>query len=130
MDNIEDEWMQVAALSATSARASRFFEKAVSRKAGLTATETKGRSTFFRQVCSVIGARRDASEIQAVLQKVVRGQPGGAGPRYERKTSEFRRSEKRPGFVAEALRGSSGLGKARIAPIVKGGGASGWALGG
>jgi len=71
-NHIEDEWMQLAALSASSARASQYFEMA--RKSGLARMETKGRRSFFQKVCSVIGARQDVAEIQLVLNAVANTQ--------------------------------------------------------
>ena len=76
MDNIEDEWMQLAALSASSARASQYFEMA--RKSRLTGMETKGRRSFFQKVCSVIGARQNVAEIQLVLKTVADRQSADA----------------------------------------------------
>jgi putative membrane-bound dehydrogenase-like protein len=71
LKNIEDEWMQVAVLSASPARARELFEMAVSPKAGLTGEQTDGRAAFLRQVCAVVGAR-DEVEIKAVLKTVAR----------------------------------------------------------
>jgi putative membrane-bound dehydrogenase-like protein len=62
-ENIEDQWMQIAALSASSNRASQLFRTA----AAFTDGQTDARATFFHQVCAVIGARRNATEIRHVL---------------------------------------------------------------
>ena len=72
LENVEDVWMQVAALSASSDRAAPFFEMAVSRKPGLIDRETPARRAFIQQVCSVLGARQNAKEIQRVLEAVSR----------------------------------------------------------
>jgi putative membrane-bound dehydrogenase-like protein len=72
IENIEDKWMQAAALSASSDRAPQFFELALSHKTGFTAKKTGGHDTFFRQVCAVIGARQKPGEIKRVLATVIR----------------------------------------------------------
>ncbi|PYV01209.1 MAG: dehydrogenase [Acidobacteria bacterium] len=75
--SVEDRWMQVAALSAPSARASRYFDFAAQRLAD---EETKGRSSFFEQVGAVIGMRAVREEIRHVLATVADGsRPGSAG---------------------------------------------------
>jgi putative membrane-bound dehydrogenase-like protein len=65
---IEDPWMQIAALSASSERAPQFFEAARQ----FTTKKTDARATFFRQVTSVIGARKNAAEIRRVVETVAR----------------------------------------------------------
>jgi len=65
--SIEDPWMQVAALSAPSARAVQYFELATTR---FTDKESKGRAAFFERVCSVIGMRGDREEIRRVVTRV------------------------------------------------------------
>jgi putative membrane-bound dehydrogenase-like protein len=65
--DIEDRWVQMAALSASSDEAPRLFSKALEN---LPAGNSKGRVSLFRQVCSVIGVRRKGGEIQEVLSKV------------------------------------------------------------
>jgi putative membrane-bound dehydrogenase-like protein len=65
--DIEDRWVQLAALSVSSAEAPRLFEKALG---SLGAGESKGRVSLFRQVCSVIGVRKRSPEIQQVLTKI------------------------------------------------------------
>ena len=66
--NIENPWMQIAALTASSDRAPAWFKAA----AQFTDRNTPGRTSFFRQVASVIGARRKPAEIRAVLEAVSR----------------------------------------------------------
>jgi putative membrane-bound dehydrogenase-like protein len=65
--DIEDRWMQVAALSSSSDEGPRLFQMAV---AELASSPTEGRANFFRQVASVIAAR-GSREIRRVLQTVV-----------------------------------------------------------
>ena len=65
--DIEDRWFQIAALSSASDDGPGMFKMAVSRLADFT---TDGRSDFFRQVSSVIGARQRSGEIQQVIQTV------------------------------------------------------------
>ncbi len=88
---IEDPWMQVAALSASSDRAPQLFKTGVARLGSSARTghgppasvggeevdedegqaaEKNGRAAFFRNVCSVIGARKQPAEIQGVIQTV------------------------------------------------------------
>src|SRR5205814_2421230 len=66
-DGVEDPWMHVAALSASSTRALKYFELAVSR---FIDTETTGRRNFFHQVSSVIGMRASREEMRRVLTTV------------------------------------------------------------
>ena len=73
LKNIEDEWMQVAALSASPARAADLFEMAVSTKF----EPTDSRAAFVRRVCAVIGTR-DPTEINRVLAVVVNHRDAGA----------------------------------------------------
>ena len=71
--NIEDPWMQVAALSASSARAPQLFDTA----ARSAAKRTDARATWFRQVAVVIGARRRPAEIRRVIDTLVRSPGSG-----------------------------------------------------
>jgi putative membrane-bound dehydrogenase-like protein len=64
--NIEDKWLQIAALSAASAEAPRLFDQAV-KAAG---AQSAGRTTLFRNLSAVIGARQQASEIEYLLAKI------------------------------------------------------------
>src|SRR5437762_128785 len=66
-DGVEDPWMHVAALSASSTRALKYFELAVSR---FIDTETTGRRNFFHQVSAVIGMRASREEMRRVLTTV------------------------------------------------------------
>jgi putative membrane-bound dehydrogenase-like protein len=67
--NLEDKWLQVAALSADSDDAPRLFDRAVAA-AG---SETTGRNSLFRYLSADIGARQKAPEIDRLLQKVSAG---------------------------------------------------------
>ncbi len=67
--DIEDKWMQVAALSAGSDEARRLFTVAASQKWA----ESNGRAQLFRQAAAVIAARRNPSEMQATLGQVITG---------------------------------------------------------
>ena len=67
--NLEDKWLQVAALSADSDDAPRLFNKAVA--AG--GSETTGRKSLFRYVSADIGARQKTPEIDRLLQQVSAG---------------------------------------------------------
>jgi putative membrane-bound dehydrogenase-like protein len=66
--HIEDPWMQIAALTASSDRAPQLFKSA----AAFTDQNTPARANFFRQVSSVLGARRKPAEIRPVLDTLVR----------------------------------------------------------
>jgi hypothetical protein len=71
--DIEDRWVQLAALSAAPDDAPRLFAKAL---ADWSAEATAGRVNLFRQICSVIGVRKKGPELQQVLSKVA----ASAGP--------------------------------------------------
>lgn len=66
--NIENPWMQVAALSASADRAPQLFKAA----AAFESQNTPARANYFHQVTAVIGARRNPAEVRAVLDTVVR----------------------------------------------------------
>ena len=76
--DIEDRWMQVAALSSSSGDAPRLFRMAVSE---LASSPTEGRASFFRQVSSVIAAR-GGGEIRQALRTVAA--PSDAGSAWWR----------------------------------------------
>ncbi|MFQ5930067.1 MAG: PVC-type heme-binding CxxCH protein, partial [Acidobacteriota bacterium] len=63
--NIEDHWMQIAGLSASSDEALKLFQTAASR---VSKEQNEDYAGFFRQVCAVIGVRQRAREIQKVIQ--------------------------------------------------------------
>ncbi len=70
-ENLEDKWMQAAALSASSDEAVRLFRRAVSARSGVLSHESEGRRDFLRQIALVIGARQKGPEIGQVLGTVV-----------------------------------------------------------
>jgi putative heme-binding domain-containing protein len=72
--NIEDPWMQTAALTASSARAPQLFEAARQ----FATKQTDARVTFFRQVTSVIGTRRNTAEIRRVVETATHAPAAGA----------------------------------------------------
>jgi putative heme-binding domain-containing protein len=65
--HIEDPWMQIAALSASSDRAPQLFASA----GAFTDKRTDARVTFFYQVSAVIGARRRTAEIRQLLSTLI-----------------------------------------------------------
>lgn len=67
--NLEDKWLQVAALSADSNDAPRLFDKAVS----IADSETTGRKSLLQYVSAEIGARQKGPEIDRLLEKVSAG---------------------------------------------------------
>jgi len=64
--NLEDKWLQIAALSADSNDAPRLFEKAVAGGG----SETPGRKSLFRYVSADIGARQKGPEIDRLLRQI------------------------------------------------------------
>jgi putative membrane-bound dehydrogenase-like protein len=67
LGGLDDEWMQIAALSASSARAVEYFAMASARRPELTGAESDARRSFLRKVGAVIGARQKPAELQKVL---------------------------------------------------------------
>jgi putative membrane-bound dehydrogenase-like protein len=77
---IDDEWMQVAALSASSDRAAAWFERALQPGAGLlgagqiasglAAGESAGRARFFDRLGGVIAARQKPAELARAIAVV------------------------------------------------------------
>ncbi len=70
---IEDEWMQVAALTASSDQAVGYLERALLPGAGLIAHEGPGRAAFLRQAAGVVGARRRPAEVGGLVERVAAG---------------------------------------------------------
>jgi putative membrane-bound dehydrogenase-like protein len=68
VQNIEDPWMQLAALSASPDRAPQLFQAA----RAFTGRQTEARTNFFREVSAVIGAGQKPEEIGRVLEAVAR----------------------------------------------------------
>jgi putative membrane-bound dehydrogenase-like protein len=73
--SIDDPWMQIAALSASSDRALPLFRTA---SAAFTDKQTDARATFFRQTSAVIGARQKSVEIRQVLVTLLRSPKAGS----------------------------------------------------
>lgn len=67
--NIEDRWVQIAALSWPASQAGALFTKAVGPQ-GLVSTQTEGREAFFRQVTEVIGAAGDPGAVRGLLAAI------------------------------------------------------------
>ena len=67
-NNIDDPWMQIAALSASSDRAPQLFRSA----AAFTDKHTDARARLFHQIGVVIGARRKPIEVRQVLTTLLR----------------------------------------------------------
>src|SRR5690606_39776179 len=66
-DGIEDQWMQVAALSAGSDRAAAYLARALAPGSTLTRTESPGRAAFFDRLGGVIAARERPEELSRVM---------------------------------------------------------------
>ena len=72
--DMEDPWVQLAALSASAPRPLELLELAVS---GFSGSASKQRVEFFRQIGTLVGAAGDASTIQRLFERVSRrGKPG------------------------------------------------------
>jgi putative membrane-bound dehydrogenase-like protein len=75
---IEDEWMQVAALSASSDRAAAWFERAVQPGSELAASESPGRARFFDRLGGIVAARERPAELARAISVVTNPPaPGG-----------------------------------------------------
>ena len=81
--NIDDRWMQVAALSASSDRAPELFRGA----AAFTDKRTDARVGFFQQLGTVIGTRRRSTEIRQVLTTLTKASSADASPPSRRARS-------------------------------------------
>lgn len=73
--DLEDEWVQVAALTARDAKDPRLFEKALAR---LGDRETAGRRAYFQRISSLIGARNEAPAIRSLLRGALTARAPGA----------------------------------------------------
>ena len=67
--NIEDRWVQIAALSWPASQAGALLTKATGPQ-GLTSSQTAGREAFFRQVTEVIGAADDPAAVRGLLAAI------------------------------------------------------------
>jgi len=67
--DLEDEWVQVAALSASPERAEAYLKAAVAPGSAFTASETAGRAGFIRRAAGSLAAR-PAADLDAFLARV------------------------------------------------------------
>ncbi len=107
VEGLEDEWVQVAALSASSDRALAYFEQATRPGSPLVADESPGRARFFDRLGGVIAARQKPAELTraiavvtdanapagdwwraSLLEGVARGLSGAGGERRRLADSE------------------------------------------
>ncbi len=114
---IEDEWMQVAALSASSDRAAAWFERALQPGSGLTARRvTRPARGFFDRLGGVLAARQKAAELARAIadrhrpvgarrRLVAGGAARGRGSRHHRARGDRRRLGEQPGHAADAGHG-------------------------
>jgi putative membrane-bound dehydrogenase-like protein len=65
---LDDPWMQIAALSASSDRAAALFRTAVAQAD----KQSTARATFFHQIAAVIGARQRPNELRDLLLALLR----------------------------------------------------------
>ncbi len=70
MAGLEDEWVQVAALSASSDRAVAYFDSARQPGSPFIARETPGRATFFDWLGGVLAARQKPDELARAIAAV------------------------------------------------------------
>jgi putative membrane-bound dehydrogenase-like protein len=73
---VDDAWMQVAALSASSDRAAAWFERAIQPGSVFTASESPGRAQFFDRLGGVIAARQKPAELTVAITAAT----GASGP--------------------------------------------------
>jgi putative heme-binding domain-containing protein len=74
--DLEDEWVQVAALSASPDRALAYLKAALALGTGLTTRETVGRVSFLRRVAGVVAAQPAALELDRVLSRLASEREG------------------------------------------------------
>ncbi|PYQ08369.1 MAG: dehydrogenase [Acidobacteria bacterium] len=77
--DIQDEWVQAAALSASSDQAVAYLDHALAPGTGLVAQEGPGRAVFLRQAAGVVGARRRPAEIGRLVERAA-----APGPEWSR----------------------------------------------
>jgi putative membrane-bound dehydrogenase-like protein len=64
---IEDEWIQAAALSASSDRAASWLDRALQPGSPFTAAESAGRARFIERIGGIIAARERATELTRAI---------------------------------------------------------------
>jgi putative membrane-bound dehydrogenase-like protein len=75
---MDDRWMHVAVLSASSDGAAATLERALA-PAGLAAAEAPGRAAYLREAAGVVGARKRTAEVSRLVARVARaGRPAAA----------------------------------------------------
>ncbi len=82
LERLDDEWMQVAALSAGSDRAIDYFDRTMARNKAVLDRDTPAHRAFVARVTSVVGARGAAPEVERVIAAVAHG--GAARPDWYR----------------------------------------------
>lgn len=75
MRNSDDEWIQIAALSASALRPLHLFETAV---AELGDEASKERIAFFRRIAAMVAAGPDQSGVRQLLRKVANAKTAGS----------------------------------------------------
>src|SRR5579872_2132114 len=73
--DVDDKWLQIAALSADSADAPRLFDKAVA----MGGSPSPGRLILYQNISATIAARQKPAEIEHLLKKVAAGKGEGSG---------------------------------------------------
>ena len=68
--DLEDEWVQVAALSASPERPGTYLTAALAAGSSWLAAETPGRASFLRRVAGAVGTRPGATELEGLLSRV------------------------------------------------------------
>lgn len=67
---IDDDWVQVAALSASSDRAAAYFDGAIAPGSPLAASESAARARFFDRLGGILAARQKPDELQRAFAAV------------------------------------------------------------
>lgn len=70
MRDVEDEWMQIAGLSAARWNPAELFSAAAAR---LTAAETPGRRALFTRLGAMVGAERQSGETRRLVRTALQG---------------------------------------------------------
>jgi putative membrane-bound dehydrogenase-like protein len=69
-DHLDDPWMQLAALSAGPDRAAVYLSRALAPGAGITTSETGGRTHFLTLAATVISARAAPAELDRIFAAI------------------------------------------------------------
>ena len=74
-ENVENKWMQLAALSASDVQPRALFDQAITR---LTGKQTKARQAFFRRIATMVGASDQEASKRRILSMAADTTAGAA----------------------------------------------------